>query len=124
MKERVAITICRQRVAPLFDTSRKVLLIEDHRSEIVFLPDNLMDKCDYLRELKITKLICGAISQTPYNLLQSLNFEIIPFVSAMVDEIVEAINEDKGVDYSFTMPGCQRRRGCNRGVRRLEEGKE
>lgn len=110
-----AISVWNGRVAPVFDASEKCMIIdEDTEVRIdpcVSLPvDGAEEKALFLRDRQVATLICGAISQEFEEVLLSSGIELISFIAAPVDEVIQAWREGSLVRESFSMPGC----GCPR----------
>ncbi len=119
----VAITVWNQRVSPLFDSARTivVLKIEDGRvtdhSEASLDMTMPYSRVQRLHQLGVEVLICGAISRPLATLCASAGIELIPWVAGELDQVIEAFITNSLHDPVLTMPGCRRRqrRGHRRG---------
>lgn len=119
------------RIAPVFDASNQIRLVEVESGKIVrskqgTLPEDLpVQKALRLAELKTDVLVCGAISRAMHDLIISYGIRIIPFVSGALDEIVQALASGRSDWTCFAMPGCMgggRRRTQGTGGFFQEEG--
>ncbi|MBF0226263.1 MAG: NifB/NifX family molybdenum-iron cluster-binding protein [Desulfobacterales bacterium] len=109
---KIAITIFRYRVSPVFDWSERLLIIEKIQNdekiqkEISLENLNYMEKVEFLVEMKVNVLICGVISDSLLPLLESKNICVIPGVAGKIDEVIEAFFAGQLKQEKFTMPGC------------------
>jgi predicted Fe-Mo cluster-binding NifX family protein len=124
---RVALTAWDGRISPVFDTARRVLIVdvEDglsvRRMEEPLeegLPDRRLAR---LTALKVETLICGAISRPLADMVQAAGLQLVPFVAGPVEEVLRAYVNGSLPAAVFQMPGCcgaRRRfrggRGCKR----------
>jgi predicted Fe-Mo cluster-binding NifX family protein len=124
---RVAMTIWGDRVSPVLDCSRNLLVAEIAGGEVVGRKTECFDAGSLpatLRELwqqGVQVLICGAVSQELATVIESCNVKLLPFVAGDVEKILETVAQGGSVS-AFAMPGCQcagrcrgtRRSGCRR----------
>jgi len=119
------------RIAPVFDVAREILVIEASSGRMVqevreMLPaDFPVQKVLRLAELGVDTLICGAISRLLHEMVLAYGIRVIPFVAGDLRQVIRAWLSDD-LDWKvFAMPGCfgrGRRRGA-RGVHGIyEEG--
>lgn len=107
------------RIAPVFDVARHVLLIsdgEDAVEEIVLPEGSSNRKVQALAERDVDVLICGAISRPVEGMVHAYNIRLLPFVSGQLDQVVEAWRKGELDEAAYAMPGCcgrrqRRRRG-------------
>jgi len=110
------------RIAPVFDTARRIHIVEVESGRIVregqeILPgDQPVRKALHLAESGIGTLVCGAISRPLHGLVSSHGIRVIPFVAGDLRAIVEAWLGGNLRGDAFAMPGC-RGRGGTRGFR-------
>ncbi len=108
-----------ERIAPVFDVARYVLLVSDDGSETeaITLPDGSPNrKVQALAERGVDVLVCGAISRQVEGIVHAHNIRLIPFVSGQLDQVVEAWHKGELDEAAYAMPGCcgrrqRRRRG-------------
>lgn len=145
--ERVAITIWRGRVSPVFESAGRILAVdmesgrELSRREYdlpVFISGRgaggglgvdravIFRKVDRLKEIGAGTLICGAVSDRVGRLLNSSGIEVIGWISGDAEEVVSACIDGSINDPVFLMPGCcggaGRRRRQRRGRSRTPGG--
>jgi predicted Fe-Mo cluster-binding NifX family protein len=131
---RVAIAVWDERISPVFDVSRRVVLLDvengriTNRVEERFDRDDPVAKAERLAEWKVGILICGAISGPVARLVERCGIRPIPFVSGELEEVVRAYLSSSLPNPALTMPGCMGRRrrrrmrpggGCPRQANRL-----
>lgn len=111
----VAFSSWNERIAPVFDVARHVLIVEVGSGRIVsqtaqeLLSDDLREKAMLLAGLGADTLVCGAISRFMHGLVASYGITVLPFVAGDLREVVLAWLEGR-LDDSFAMPGCFARR--------------
>ncbi|WP_319524904.1 response regulator [uncultured Desulfosarcina sp.] len=109
---KVAVTVWKERISPVFDASRRLLIaeIEDRRitdrSYVIFDPEMPSNLAKILSELDVPVLICGAVSQVPANIMANGGIELIPFITGEVDRILEVYARGNPLAPAFLMPGC------------------
>ncbi|MFO8083635.1 MAG: NifB/NifX family molybdenum-iron cluster-binding protein [Desulfobacterales bacterium] len=111
---RVAVTAWEDRISPVFDSARS-LLIADIENELVvdrqyklFAPEPVSRLADLLRSLEIEVLICGAIAQTPSNIIEASGIKLISFIGGKIDDILKSYAKNGRIVPEFLMPGCAR----------------
>lgn len=117
---KTAITVWGERVSPVFDSARKLLIAEIKDKQVVskkvesFDPDlpHLLTK--RLSDLNITVFFCGAISTIPASTIELSGIKLISFIAGNVDEILKAYSEGLPIIPAFLMPGCKCRHRMNR----------
>lgn len=128
---KAAFSTWNNRIAPVFDASNQIQLVEVESGKIVrseqgSLPEDLpVQKALRLTEFKTDVLVCGAISRAMHDLIISYGIRTIPFVSGALDEIVQAFVSGQSDWTCFSMPGCMgggRRRSRGAGGFFQEDG--
>lgn len=111
---KIAITIWGNRISPVFDAA-KTLLITEIKNDIiqkkeyqVFKPHALKDMLIDFKEQNISTLICGAISTRPAELIIDSDIKLISFVMGNALEFLENFTNQTPIEKSFIMPGCDR----------------
>lgn len=115
---KIAIPVWQDRVSPVFDSSRRILLVgveggrvrERHEADIGGeLPQERVRR---LSELGAEVLICGAVSRPLAEQVAGSGIRLIPFIAGEVEVVLRAFLEDRLPSAEFLMPGCcgQRRR--------------
>ncbi|MGA1844982.1 MAG: NifB/NifX family molybdenum-iron cluster-binding protein [bacterium] len=116
---KAAFSAWNNRIAPVFDVTRQVLLVEAQSGRIVReTRESLGDDIPAQRALRLARfgidtLICGAISRPMQAMVAAYGIRVIPFVAGDLREVIQAWLCDGLKDTLFAMPGC-----CGRGRRR------
>lgn len=117
------------RIAPVFDTARRIHVVEADSGRIVdetgeVLGDVLpAQKALRLVELGVGTLVCGAISRSYHETVAAYGIRVIPFVAGDLSEVIQAWLSGNLESDTFVMAGCSGRgRGRRRGMR--STGKE
>jgi predicted Fe-Mo cluster-binding NifX family protein len=109
---KTAFSFWQGRIAPVFDVTRNIRILEIQRGRIVgqteaTLPgDPTAQKTASLRNMGIETLVCGAISRPLEAAVSAAGILVIPFISGNLDEIIAAWLNGRIHDDSFAMPGC------------------
>lgn len=109
---KIALTVWKNRISPLFDSSRVVVLFDvdnnlvKHRHYVVLKSEMPSDRATELVDLDVQILICGAISQIFATMIESHGIKIIPFVSGNVNHVIESYLHGLLDNWNFRMPGC------------------
>jgi predicted Fe-Mo cluster-binding NifX family protein len=118
---KAAFTVWNGRIAPVFDVAQTVLIISSEEGRIVdrktedirFIQVN--ERAQWLKNLSLSALICGAISRPLEKAIESLGIKVIGFVSGDSTEVIEAWLSNENLHEQFVMPGCMcRYRNRNR----------
>ena len=110
---KVAVTVWKERISPVFDASRRLLIAKikntrvTDRSYVIFDPGSPSNLARTLSELDVTVLICGAVSQIPANTIVAGGITLIPFIAGEVDRVLKVYAEGSSLSPSFVMPGCR-----------------
>ncbi|MFW6147675.1 MAG: NifB/NifX family molybdenum-iron cluster-binding protein [Thermodesulfobacteriota bacterium] len=108
---RVAVPTWNGRISPVFDEASRLFVaevrgkdeystFETNMSEY-FLPSKVMR----LRGLGVDTLICGAISRPLADMVTTAGIRLIPWVSGMVEEVLQAFLSERLFDLRYAMPG-------------------
>lgn len=124
---KIAFTYWNNRIAPVFDTSTQVLVVESKSQKILnkvedTLPeDSFNSKLAKLKELNINTIVCGAISRPMHEQLIDNGIKVIAFISGDLEDVISAwLNKSLNKENSkFLMPGC-----CGRRRNRFRNGEE
>ena len=122
---RMALPIWDGRISPVFDTARRLLVLEVEgagaltRHEESLPEDMAAGRVSRLVGMGVGVLVCGAVSRPLAEMIAASGIRLIPFVSGDVEEVIQAFLAGKLPGPAFLMPGCsggQRRfrggRGC------------
>jgi predicted Fe-Mo cluster-binding NifX family protein len=127
---RVAIPFWNDRVSPVFDASRRLVVVdvedglERARHQETLQEEFPTRRARQLAQLGVNVLICGAISRPLATLLAASGITVIPWTAGPVDEVLAAYLAGRLPDPRWLMPGCggKRRHRGGRGPRGWESG--
>jgi predicted Fe-Mo cluster-binding NifX family protein len=109
---KAAFAIWENRIAPFFDTARRIHVIEVVDGRIVreaeaTLPEGLpTHKVAALQEYDVECLVCGAISRPMQALVASCNIQVSGFIAGDLREVTRAWLTGTLDRRTFGMPGC------------------
>jgi predicted Fe-Mo cluster-binding NifX family protein len=112
---KLALTVWEDRISPVFDAARKLLVAEVENRVIAGKYYERFDSTlsprlnERLNELDVSVLICGAISEQPAQMIEASGIKIIPFIAGNADDVLAAYVKGTLVKPSFLMPGCGRK---------------
>lgn len=119
---KVAIPVWQGRVSPVFDSSRRMVVLEAEDGRVVERTEAAVDeelpqaRAARLRELGVQTLVCGAVSRQLAEEIARLRIRLIAFVAGEVEEVLQAFLTGQLPSAKFSMPGCcgrhRRRRGA------------
>lgn len=113
----VAITVWGDRISPVFDSARTLLVAEIREDQVAgrkiqMFQATVFNRClRLLEELDVRVLICGALCEGPVRLLEFHGIEVIPFVTGEAEKVLECYVQGKDLK-EFAMPGCGHARCC------------
>ena len=117
---KTALSVYEQRIAPVFDTAKDVLIIDgdpgtSSKKVVGRIEDaDIRGKIRWLLDNEVGTLVCGAISMSFQAALTDSGISVVGFVCGDVEEIFQALSERDIDRLAFTMPGCcGRRQGCH-----------
>jgi predicted Fe-Mo cluster-binding NifX family protein len=116
---KVALTVWNGRISPVFDVSRKILVLDIHNGVVTGRREEPIEgidpaqKAGKLAQWQVRQLICGAISRPLAGLFAAYGIRTIPFIAGDAEEVIEAYLARKLPNRSMAMPGC-----CGSGRRR------
>jgi predicted Fe-Mo cluster-binding NifX family protein len=112
---KLAVTVWGNRISPVFDAARTLLVAEIEHNKIArqfytsFDPGSPVDLVDTLKKNKVNILVCGAISKTPADLISDQEIQIIPFVTGNTRQFLDSFARDRTVAKNHMMPGFNHR---------------
>lgn len=108
---KIAIPLCRQRIAPLFEAAETFLLFSRGQpgdAPTIWRAGNLQfgNKSRQLCDAGVTVLLCGAVSRKCQDLLGQEGIEVHPFLAGDVHEVLDTYLHDgpSGL-HRYAMPG-------------------
>jgi len=114
---RIALSLWHNRISPLFDTARHLVVLEFEHGKILleqeetFSSDDPVSRVAMLSRLGVRTLICGAISGSLASMIHASGIRTIPFVAGEREEVIGAYLANALEGPALTMPGCCRGRG-------------
>ena len=113
---RIALPILGTRISPVFDTARRLLVVDAESGEGMGRDEALLTglapyrRAELLQELGAQVLICCAISAPLLWMVRRRQIEVVPHTVGDADEVVRAYLTDELQRPCFMMPGCCGRR--------------
>ncbi|MEN6625823.1 MAG: NifB/NifX family molybdenum-iron cluster-binding protein [Candidatus Sumerlaeia bacterium] len=127
---RVAVSIWQDRISPVFDSSRRLLVADVVDSNVsarreVAIGGEAPERVRRLGDSSIELLICGAISEPLAGQVIAAGIRLIPFIAGDVDDVLRAFVESRLPSPEFLMPGCcaDRQAKRSRSVSRRDDAK-
>jgi len=120
---KVALTVWEERISPVCDVSRRILILDVVRRTVVNRAEEAIESGDLMfsvrqfQELGINTLICGAISSPLAELLDAHGVHVVSFIAGNVEKVIAAYLEGTLQSSKMSMPGCRGRRRRFRGGR-------
>jgi predicted Fe-Mo cluster-binding NifX family protein len=119
---KIAISIWQDRISPVFDKSQclQIFMVNDEKvdSRLENIGErSALSKVEWLTELSIDVLICGAITRSLHFDLLAAEIEVWPFICGPTELILDDFLTHNKIDNRFFMPGYgrQNRRRNRRG---------
>lgn len=109
---RAAFSVWGERIAPVFDVARQLLVVEADASRILRQSEETrstelpLQTALRLVELSIGALVCGAISRQTRTVIEAYGIRVCPFLAGSVRDVVDAWVAGELNCSSFVMPGC------------------
>ncbi|MEA2040299.1 MAG: NifB/NifX family molybdenum-iron cluster-binding protein [Thermodesulfobacteriota bacterium] len=109
---KVALTVWENRISPVFDCAQVLLVVDINERTATgrrfepFQYESPFSRAAKLSDLEIEVLICGAVSDSFANMIETYGIRIIPFVAGAVDEVLDAYLTGAISSSKFKMPGC------------------
>ncbi|HHE47219.1 MAG TPA: hypothetical protein ENL08_05930 [Bacteroidetes bacterium] len=123
----IAVTIWNNRISPVFDVARDLLMVDlddggDTSRRILSLAGMSPQlKIESLKKSNVEMVLCGAISESFLRLLTTNGIRVEPWISGDIEEVIQALLQNRLSDPCYCMPGCNRFRrkgGRHRGSKR------
>ncbi len=108
---KVALTIWGNRISPVFDSARKLLIVEVENNKVANKQYELFNSeidsdLTQFSNLGINVLICGAISRRFSNIIETSKIKLIPFITGHADVVLKSYVKNNKIGADFFMPGC------------------
>ncbi len=99
-------------MSPVFDAARTLLVAQIENQTIQtqtyteFCPDAVPELVSLLNKMKVSTLICGAISTKPADIIVENHIRLVSFVSGNAMDILNSFASRQTIDQTHMMPGC------------------
>jgi predicted Fe-Mo cluster-binding NifX family protein len=109
--KKVAIPIFQNRVSPVLDSCRHMLVIDIEQDtevdrENIYLGEmSLTERCDIFAKLEVTIVICGGVSEIFSNMLMGANIRLVNGIAGDMDDVIAAFLGECLDNPRFYMPG-------------------
>lgn len=123
---KVAVPEHQGRIAPVFDTCKRILIfMQTHEEAVQVSEEDWADlrphnRADRLRELEVDLLLCGGISCWIEERIARQGIKLVPWLAGELTDILRAYRTGTISDPCYAMPGrgrCRRRwrvrEGCS-----------
>ena len=110
---KVALTVWEDRISPVADSARRVLVADIAKGSIrnrefeYFDNESLFFRAKKLADLNIKAFICGAISDFYAGLVEGYGIQLIPHVRGHVDDVLDAYTKKAFSNPKFEMARYQ-----------------
>ncbi len=122
---RVAVPVWEKRVSPVFDTARRLVMVDlegDEPASRITLPLTepfAPRRARLLRIWGVEVLICGGISPYLARLIAAYGIRVVPGVRGDAEEVLRAFRRGRIPSPAFTLPGWRSGRRRGRGGARI-----
>ncbi|MCF8092504.1 MAG: NifB/NifX family molybdenum-iron cluster-binding protein [Desulfotignum sp.] len=113
---KLAVTVWGNRISPVFDAARTLLVAEIENKKISrqfytsFDPQSPADMVNVLKKNQVNLLVCGAISNTFADLIADHDIQLISFVTGNTRQFLDSFAGSRTVKKIHMMPGFNHRR--------------
>lgn len=108
---KIAVTAWEDRVSPVFDSAKILLIAQVEKQEIVgrsYEPvdmSTIAKAVESLQQKEIKQVICGAVSEESITILEGYGIELFPFIAGEIEVILDRFVKGEEIE-TFVMPGC------------------
>jgi predicted Fe-Mo cluster-binding NifX family protein len=109
--KKIGITILGKRIAPVFDVSGRLLILEIENKNVINRSIETIDahnnylKIDTIKKLGIETLICGAVSKRFLYKIEENGIYLISFICGNIEDVISRFLSGKPLNPDFAMPG-------------------
>lgn len=109
---RVALPVFMERVSPVLDTCTQLCLLEPERTpenarvRIPVKGTTVFERAAEFKKLEIGVIICGAVSESLFNLLRQAGIDLVCGITGDIEEVAEAYRTGSLQQGRFRMPGA------------------
>jgi len=108
---RVAFSIWKDRVSPLFDSAAHLLLVEPNsrglqeKSLVNVDSLSMLQRIQMLKKWNLDLFVCGGITPSVLKAVRNQSIETVPFMCGRVDDLIQALERGEDLRAMFSMPG-------------------
>ncbi len=108
---RAAVPVFRGRVSPVLDNCTQLRILEWDGKDATDSPaipvknTSLFDRAYEIQKLGIGLIICGAVSDSFYNLLKQSGIDLVCGITGDINEVIDAYRKGMLEQPRFRMPG-------------------
>ena len=109
---KIAITTWGNRVSPVFDAAKTLLIADLDNNSIKnkkyesFQPDDIPALAALLNREKVATLVCGAICENSCDRIIENRIRLFSFVTGNTMDILNCLAKNDSIEPAFMMPGC------------------
>ena len=110
---KVAFTVWNDRISPVFDAAKTILVAEIKHFQVTnkiyefFDPQAPASLVKRMTELQVDLFITGAITQTPASVIESSDITLIPFIGGRVNDALLLFAKGDSPVPKMLMPGAR-----------------
>jgi predicted Fe-Mo cluster-binding NifX family protein len=110
---RAAVPVFMGRVSPVLDTCTQLFMMESHgkqetaRKTIPMKSSSIFERAGEIQKLGIGAIICGAVSDSFYNLLREADIDLVCGITGDIDDVIDAYRNGTLEQPRFRMPGSE-----------------
>ncbi len=114
---KIALTVWGNRISPVFDAARTLLVAEiqdkqiKNKTYIGIDPGNSQTLLETLEKMEVGTLICGAISKAPATLITGHKIQLFSFVTGNALSVLDSFAGRQVLEKKHMMPGCSSQYG-------------
>ncbi len=107
----IAITIWGNRISPVFESANTLMIVQVENFKIIsrrfedFSPKTMPQVASSLNNFQIDLLICGAITDTQFKLIERGGIRLVSFIAGNVDKVLVSFLKNPSRISDFLMPG-------------------
>jgi predicted Fe-Mo cluster-binding NifX family protein len=108
---RAAVPVFMGRVSPVLDTCTQLFMLESDgkkktaRKTIPMKGSSIFERTGEIQKLGIGAIICGAVSDSFYNLLRDADIDLVCGITGDIDDVIDAYRNGTLEQPRFRMPG-------------------
>ena len=108
---KIAVTAWEDRVSPVFDSAKILLVARVEGEQIVsrsYEPVDMRhvhEAAESMQQKEIKTVICGAVCEESIMVLENHGIELFPFIAGEIETILDRFVKGKELE-KFVMPGC------------------